>query len=56
MAIGELGLPMELAVFLVEEELKLTQDFVTIQHHQMEEQHALDWRLKVFCATHRFVP
>jgi hypothetical protein len=37
MAIGELGLPTELAVSLVEEELKLTPEFATTQHLQMEE-------------------
>jgi hypothetical protein len=56
MAIGELGLPMELAVSLVAEGLKLTPEFVTTQHQQMEGHHVLDWLLKVFLATHRFVP
>jgi len=50
MAIGELGLPLELAVLLVEEELKLTPEFVIAQHHQMGGLHALGWLLKVFHA------
>jgi hypothetical protein len=50
MAIGELGLLMTPAVSLVEEELKLTPEFATIQHHQMVEQHALVLLQKVFLA------
>ena len=50
MEFGDLGQPTELAVLLVEEELKLTPEFATIQHHQMVEQHALVLLQKVFLA------
>jgi hypothetical protein len=55
MEFGELGQPTELAVLLVEEELKLTPEFVTTQHHQMVGHHALVLLLKVSPATHKFV-
>jgi hypothetical protein len=55
MEIGELGLPTELAVSVVEEVLKLTPEFVIALHQQMEELYALDCLLKVFLATHSFV-
>ena len=51
MGIGELGLPTELAVSLVAEELKLTPEFATTQHHQMGELIALGCLLKVSHAT-----
>jgi hypothetical protein len=50
MAIGELGLPLDLAVQLVDGELKLTLEFATTQHRQMGGLHALDWLLKVLDA------
>jgi len=56
MAIGELGLPMELAVLLVEVDLKLTPESATTQHQQMEELHALGWLLKLVHATPSCVP
>jgi hypothetical protein len=55
MVIGVLGLPLEVAVSLVAEGIKLTPEFATTLHRQMEDLHASDWLLKVFHAIHRFV-
>jgi hypothetical protein len=51
MAIGELGLPTELAVSLVVEGLKLTPEFATTLHQQMVEHHVLVLLQQVFHAT-----
>jgi hypothetical protein len=50
MAIGELGLLLELVVSHVEEELKLTPDFATTQHLQMVGLLAVDWPMKMLLA------
>jgi hypothetical protein len=52
MAIGELGLLLEPAVYPVEEELRLTPGFATAQHRQTEEQPVLVQLLKVWHAIH----
>jgi hypothetical protein len=55
MAIGEPGLLLDPAVLPAEEELKVTPEFATTQHHQTVEQHAQGLLLKVSHATHSLV-
>ncbi len=52
METGELGLPLELAMQLAEEELKLAPEFATTQHLPTEELLALAVLLKVLHAIH----